>query len=149
LTPFGASQDFLIGEALLEVKTVTPGARTVPISSLEQLDAATPLWLAVVVLTSGNSTGPGGLTPSSLVSRIRETIEGAGTAPNEFTLRLAEAGYEDGATYADREYQVANVRYFLAGEGFPRLRRAFVPTDIAAATYEILLGALVPYEGTL
>jgi hypothetical protein len=145
LGPLGAPQDFLIGGSLLEVKTVQPGAQTIPISSLEQLDSgATPLVLGVVALAPVDAM-TGALTPASVVTRIRAILEEDESARTEFELRLADAGYVDGAEYVHHEYRVIETRYFRIGDGFPRLTRGIVPRGVERAAYEIGVQECAPY----
>jgi hypothetical protein len=147
LGPLDAPQDFLIGGSLLEVKTVHPGAQTIPISSVEQLDTgAAPLFLGVVVLAPAEETTMGAFTPASLVTRIRTTLEEDESARNEFELRLADVGYVDGAEYVHHEYRVIETRYFRVGGGFPRLTRDIVPRGVGQATYEINVQECAPHE---
>lgn len=147
LGPLDAPQDFLIGGSLLEVKTVQPGARTIPISSLEQLDSGTtPLFLGVVALAPVDAKTTGAFTTASLVTRIRASLEEEESARTEFELRLADAGYMDVAEYVHHEYRVIEVRYFRVGDGFPCLTRNIVPRGVWHATYEISVQACAPHE---
>jgi hypothetical protein len=68
--PLGSDQDFMYSELALEVKAVGPGAETILISSLEQLDCAVPLHMVLATLrpaTPGES-GAIGLTVMHRVS---------------------------------------------------------------------------------
>lgn len=146
--PHDAPQDFLIAGIALEVKTCTPTATCVRISSLEQLDARCPLRLATIHLTPSGQTQTAAFTPAALVASIRQQL-GENTPPRaEFELRLAEAGYRDLPVYAKKWYQCDGTRYYRVpchGD-FPRLTTTTVPAGITAAIYEIALSSCAPYE---
>jgi len=141
LGPQGSPQDFLVDGALLEVKAVKPGSQTIPISSLEQLDAGTaPLWLGLVIVAPSTSASDG-FTPAGLVARIHAALAPDERAGTEFALRLADAGYEEHASYATNEYRVHEVRCFRVTPDFPTLTRATVPAGVVDATYLVGIAA--------
>ena len=146
LGPQGAAQDFLVDGALLEVKALQPGAPTVSISSLDQLDAGTvPLWLGLVIIAP--STGASdGFTPAGLMARIRAALAPDERAGTEFALRLADAGYEEHASYATNEYRVHDVRCLRVASDFPTLTRATVPAGVVDVTYVISIAACTAHS---
>lgn len=144
--PQDAPQDFVIAGIAVEVKTCTPTATSIRISSLEQLDADCPLFLATVRLSPSSNTQGAAFTPEMLVAGIRQELGENTPARAEFDLRLAEAGYEDLPAYAGRWYQWDGTRYYRIESGFPRLTLATVPAGIVAAFYDIALSNCAPYE---
>lgn len=141
--PSGAPQDFVIAGIAIEVKTITPTATTVTISSLEQLDTSNPLLLTTVLLSPSNQQQPGAFTPPTLVQAIRDDI--GDTLSAEFDQRLAEAGYEDRPEYATAWYQTTGKRHYRVTPTFPRLTTTNVPPGITAATYDIALATCASF----
>jgi hypothetical protein len=144
--PDDAPQDFVLAGIAVEVKTCTPAATFVRISSLEQLDADCPLFLATVRLTTSSHTQSAAFTPAQLVASIRSELGENAPSRAEFDLRLAEAGYQDLPAYGDKWYQWDGTRYFRVIGDFPRLTAATVPTGIAATSYDVALNICAPYE---
>jgi hypothetical protein len=141
--PENAPQDFQVTGTALDVKTITPTATTITISSLEQLDASTPLFLATVLLTPSSKDQDGAFTPQGLVTSIRDAADEATRA--EFDFRLAEAGYQHLPEYSNAWYQTSGTRYYQVSPGFPRLTTTSVPLGITAAIYEITIASCAGY----
>jgi hypothetical protein len=147
LGPLAAPHDFLLGTALVEIKTVVPGRQDVTIASLQQLDAgAARLYLGVVGLAPDTSNTPDAFTAAGLIAGIRQTIAASQTASTEFELRLADTGYADGEEYGRAWYHIAGVRYFCVRDDFPRLVPAGVPDGIQDVTYTIDLRSCAMFE---
>jgi Putative PD-(D/E)XK family member, (DUF4420) len=144
LGPAGAPQDFVLPNVRVEVKTVFPSARTVQISSIDQLDNDGPLRLAVVTITTLIS-GADGFAPSDLVSEVREAVRSAGgeAVLAELDHRIATTRYRVGDPRYDRPmFRFEGLRYFAVEGRFPRVRRADLLPGVERAAYEIALGAL-------
>jgi hypothetical protein len=149
LGPLDAPQDFLVNGSLVEVKTVQPGAHTIPISSAGQLDASTPLFVGVVTLSAADESAVGAFTPALLLARIRARIDTSDVAINELALRLADVGYDERAAYAKQWYLVLNTAYYRVSEGFPRLTSNNLPSGVTNVTYELGIDAIKPYEASV
>lgn len=144
--PLDAPQDFLIDGTLVEVKTTQPGAQNVPISSVAQLDVDAVMYISVVTLAPATAQTPDAFSPAILGARIRSAIDTSEAAANEFTLRLAETGYDDRADYANQWYAVQRVMYYRVDETFPRLRAKDVPDGICNVVYDIALHAVAGHQ---
>jgi hypothetical protein len=141
--PLDAPQDFTLPFLRIESKAIRPGARTIRITSADQLDVdEVPLLLSVATLASDVS-GVQGFTPASVVQAIRTELNHLGTEENalEFESRLAAAGYVDLPEYDRIAFRVEAIRFFEVRDDFPRLRRGDLPYGVAEAAYEISLGA--------
>ena len=67
--PLDAPQDFVLGEVVVEIKTSSPGAQKVSITSLQQLDAGNaPLYLGVVWLAPADQNAADGFSAAQLCS---------------------------------------------------------------------------------
>jgi hypothetical protein len=145
--PLDAPQDFLLGEALVEIKTCVPGTNEVTITSLRQLDGGNAtLYLAVVWLAPANPTVTEAFSAAQIVDSLRATLEASPVASNEFELRLAEAGYAECEEYERAWYRVTDVRYFRVLDDFPRLNPSTAPAGVKEATYVIDLGLCGMHE---
>jgi len=149
LGPLDAPQDFLLDGTLIEVKTVTPGASTIPISSVAQLDASSPLFVGVVTLSPATESTTGAFTPALLLGRVRSAIEASEAATNEFALSLAETGYDENAAYARQWYAVLRTTYCRVDESFPRLTTKDIPTGVLNVVYEVSLDSIRDCEASV
>lgn len=131
--PLDAPQDFQLGNGLVEVKTILPGAHLISIASAGQLEnASNPLQLAVVVTDISK-----GVSVPEVVEDIRREIEDAPTAAAEFDLRLAEAGYANRDEYATQRFTAQEIRYYPVGLDFPRIITSLLPQGISRVTYDL------------
>lgn len=142
--PSDSPQDFLLAGIAIEVKTCTPTATTITISSLEQLSTTSPLILATVLLSPSSETQQMAFTPSQLVSTIRTQLDDA--LQNEYDLRLAEAGYQERPEYTTMWYECTGTRFYRVEGAFPRLTTSNVPTGIPSAIYDVALSDCAPYK---
>ncbi len=131
--PLGASQDFQLGEALVEIKTVLPGAHSVSISSADQLEnGSAPLQLAVVMIDISQ-----GISPVELVNQLRQELVSTPVALTEFDIRLAELGYTDRPEYEQLHFAVQGIRYYPVTEAFPRIMLSLLPAGVSRVTYDL------------
>lgn len=129
--PLGAAQDFQLGQGLIEIKTMLPGAHTVAISSADQLEnGTTPLQLVVFTIDTSQ-----GITVSALVRELRQELEAVAAASAEFDLRLAEMGYSDRPEHDQFHFTVQSIRYYPVTESFPRINVSQLPAGISRVTY--------------
>jgi hypothetical protein len=148
--PLDTPQDFIIGDAVAEIKTCSPGSNKVTITSLQQLDSdVSPLYLGVVFLGPADATHGDAFSVAQLVQDIRESLEANHTASNEFDLRLADSGYIDDEEYERSWHRVTQTIFYKVEAAFPRLLRSHIATGIVEATYTIDLGACGSYESSL
>jgi hypothetical protein len=131
--PLGASQDFQLGDALVEIKTVLPGTHSVSISSADQLENGTvPLQLAVVSIDISQ-----GISPVELVKQLRQELVSTLVALTEFDIRLAELGYTDRPEYEQVRFAVQSIHYYPVTEAFPRIMLSHLPAGVSRVTYDL------------
>jgi hypothetical protein len=147
--PFGAPQDFALPELWLEVKATFPTARSVRITSAEQLSAPGRLLLAVYTLAT-LLPNDSGITAGALVSEIESQARDAhlDDVADDFDRRLNAVGFERMADYAQLPFRLDAVHYYEVGDGFPRITPADLDPGIAEVAYDLELGALTPHETT-
>lgn len=144
----GSAQDFVFPDRALEVASVAPGADTVAIASVLQLDAPVPgpLTLRVCVLRDSALGDPGALTLPLLVSRTEQILDGVPGARAALCDRLLAAGYVEHEYYRSIAFVPLGTQDHAVRDGFPRLVRATLPAGIPDATYTILLSSIEAFQ---
>jgi len=146
--PLNGPQDFVLPGRRIEVKTITPSARSVHISSIDQLDTDETLVLAVVTLTT--VVGGAGLAPADLVSRIEANLLAASAAAlSVFRDRLDAVGYVRDPRFERPLFRLDSVDFFDVVGDFPRVRRAQVGAGVDRVVYDVELGACAPHRSAL
>lgn len=144
--PLGADQDFLYSDRAFEVKALGPGADSVSIASLEQLDCAVPLHLTLVTLRQASSGEPNAVGLNTMAARIEGTVAANPGALRTFKGRLLEAGYVEHEFYDTVLFEPMSLVSYRVDEGFPRISRDMVPSGIASATYSLDINAIDKYR---
>lgn len=140
--PLGAPQDFQLGNALVEIKTMLPGAHSISISSADQLEnGSASLQVAVFVIDPSEGT-----SLSSLVRELRQELTSTSAAATEFDIRLAELGYTDRPEYDQLHFAVQSVRYYPITDAFPRIIVSQLPAGVSNVTYNLDLLLCGPYR---
>lgn len=142
----GAAQDFVFPDQRVEVASTTPGAGTVGIASVLQLDAPVPLTLRVCELRESAVTDPGALTLPLLVTRTAQMLGEEPNALNALYDRLLAAGYVEHDHYRSVAFVPLATRHYAVSNGFPRLVRATLPDGIADASYTILFSSIEAFQ---
>ncbi|MHB8399342.1 MAG: PD-(D/E)XK motif protein [Candidatus Limnocylindrales bacterium] len=146
--PLGGPQDLVLPGRRVEVKAATPAARSVHISSVEQLDTAEPLTLAVVTLAT--LAGGDGIAPNELVERVHRRISEAGPSLGaQFRQRLDALGYLPDPLYSAPMFRLDGTDFYDVAGDFPRLRKASVPAGNEHVTYDLVLASCAPHRSTL
>jgi len=140
--PESADRDFVFPDCWHEIKTAGAGAKSVSVSSLEQLDAAPPGELVVFFV---DRTAPGdglGFSLNEKVQEIKAELQGAPAALELFATKLLDYGYMFQREYDVPHYRFHGMRRYRIDSSFPRLIKDNVPAQIAAATYALSLAAI-------
>lgn len=147
--PLGAAHDFRDSrDALFEIKAIHAEARSITISSVEQLDPVqpSPLTLVTVSLEEREPGSHDAVSAGSLISEFRDAlVEHAGML-DELERRLEAIWVNDLDPAHDRSFAVIGCRHYAISEGFPRLMRNHVPQGIQGVTYRIPLSSITSYE---
>lgn len=145
--PLEADQDFRLGDRLAEIKSCSPGANSVAISSADQLDVSgIPLFLVIVSLEAGRPGVSGAVSLNDLVGRIRAALENDNDAATMFEDRLGIAGYVVRPEYSERGYTVLNIRHYRVCDAFPRIVSSKLPPALTHVRYELSLSSCLPFE---
>jgi hypothetical protein len=145
--PYSAPQDFALPGMWIEVKATYPTARTIRITSADQLSAPGELLLAVFTFAT-LVPDQQGLSAGSLVAEFEARLERDGLSDVllEFGKRLSAVGFDRTAAYAAVGFREDALHFFGVGGMFPRLTPSDLPNGVAECTYDLEIGALPPFE---
>lgn len=147
--PLGADQDFMYSEMALEVKAVGPGAESISISSLEQLDCSVSILLAIVTLRPATPGEPGVIGLNALAARVEGMIAESPEALNTFKERLLEARYVEHEFYETVVFEVMSIAAYSVRDTFPKLIRDMVPSGILSASYLIEIDSIAGFRSDM
>lgn len=147
--PLGAAHDFRDpSNALFEIKAIHAEARSIKISSVEQLDPAepSPLTMVTVALEERQPEARDALSLTSLVAEFRDALVVHPGKVTELDRRLEALGVGRLDSVDDRHFAVVGFRQYRVEPGFPRLLREHIPAGVAGIGYQIRLSAISSYE---
>jgi Putative PD-(D/E)XK family member, (DUF4420) len=137
--PLDSIQDFVLGSGAIEVKTsIATSAFYATIGSLDQLDdyAKQPLFLAAVRIQIDSA----GVSLPKIIEQMQTLLGQGSPARDMFNIRVLHAGFLDSAAeHYTRCFTHVSTRIFRVSEGFPRLTRANVASQIIQVRYELNL----------
>lgn len=143
------AQDFILPAGVRhEVKAVRPGAKTIKISSAQQLDPNEgQITLAAVELRNATedetSQGTGVLNLNELVEGISKRLNSA--AESRFLTTLSERGYEIGKDYSRISLVATRLTTYAIENGFPSICSSAVPLQVVEVNYSLRLADLEPF----
>lgn len=140
--PTGADQDFYFSDEAIEVKAVSPGAESISISSLQQLDALVPIRISVYTMRPASPSEQGAIGLNTLVPRMEGHLAASPDALSILRGRLLEAGYVENSHYDSILFQTMSNEEFPVATAFPRLTVATVPGGVTSASYSLSLDIL-------
>lgn len=135
----GGDQDFQFSDEAIEVKAIGPGAETISISSLQQLDATVPVRVSVHTLRPASPGEDGSIGLNSFVPRLEGRLAASPEALAVFRGRLLEGGYVEDSHYDTMVFQPLSSEEFRVTARFPRLTAATVPVGVTSASYSLSL----------
>jgi len=147
--PLGADQDFMYSERAIEVKAIGPGAESISISSLEQLDCAVPMDLVLVTLRPATPGEPGAIGLNALAARIEGMIAENPEALNIFKERLLGACYVEHEFYETALFEPTSITAYSVRDTFPKLVRDMVSAGIVGASYSIGIDSIANFRSDM
>lgn len=147
--PLGADQDFMYSDRTIEVKAIGPGAESISISSLEQLDCAVPMDLILATLRPATPGEPGAIGLNALAARIEGMIAESPEALNIFKERLLEARYVEHEFYETILFEPTSIAAYSVTDTFPKLVRDMVPAGIVGASYSIEIDSIAEFRSDM
>lgn len=147
--PLGADQDFMYSDQAIEVKAIGPGAESISISSLEQLDCAVPMDLILATLRPATPGEPGAIGLNALAARIEGMIAKSPEALNIFKERLLEARYVEHEFYETVLFEPTSISAYSVRDTFPKLVRDMVTNGIVGASYSIGIDSIADFRSDM
>lgn len=147
--PLGSDQDFMYSELALEVKAVGPGAETILISSLEQLDCAVPLHMVLATLRPATPGESGAIGLNALATRIEGRIANSPEALNIFKERLLQSRYVEHDFYDTVLFECMSIVSYAVTDDFPKLVREMVPGGVVNANYSIEITSISDFRSDI
>lgn len=135
--PEGADQDFVDEKGWHEIKAPGIGAKTVSISSLEQLDANLPGELVLFLIDKTAPNEANSFTLSGKVGELRQMVQNNTQALGLVNQKLLQYGYMDIADYEKQWYRLGGTHRYKVDENFPRLIRSNVQSQVADVSYQL------------
>lgn len=147
LGPLGSPQDFYYASSgLHEVKAVGPTARTVKISSAEQLDAD-EMELIVLMTPQVPQTEGDATNLLLLVQEAVARLDGIGVGRGELDARLKRLGVDlTDDYYGETWFKVQSVSTYGVTSVFPAIRAQDLAFGVEAVRYDLVLSALEPFK---
>jgi hypothetical protein len=140
--PNGKSQDFIsiTGANAVEIKASSNDLSIVRIASLEQLDFAGDLILAVFPISSAKENS---VDPINLQT-LADSIEGIlpSNQIDSFRRKLAMLGVIFNEDVNVIRFTIGEPQYFDVRTGFPRIIKTTISSEIFNCSYDISLGSL-------
>ena len=147
--PLGADQDFMYADLAIEVKAVGPGADSISISSLEQLDCTVAMHLVLATLRPATPGEPGAIGLNALAARVEGMIAESPDALNTFKERLLEARYVEHEFYEPVLFEPMSISAYSISDTFPKLIRDMVPAGIVSASYSIEIDSIAEFRSDM
>lgn len=147
--PLGADQDFMYADLAIEVKAVGPGADSISISSLDQLDCTVAMHLVLATLRPATPGEPGAIGLNALAARVEGMIAESPDALNTFKERLLEARYVEHEFYETVLFEPMSIAAYSISDTFPKLIRDMVPTGIVSASYSIEIDSIAEFRSDM
>ncbi len=140
--PEGADQDFYYKEGWYEIKTTGISSSSVSISSVEQLDKDESGKLIVFRIDKCTPNHKGAFTLYKMVHSILDLMHDNIKVSDDFMLKLGSAGYIDMLDYDKQNFIFESKEVYSVIEGFPRIRRKDIPSEIEQAKYNISIPSI-------
>lgn len=147
--PLAADQDFMYSDRAIEVKAIGPGAESISISSLEQLDCAVPMDLILATLRPATPGEPSAIGLNALAARIEGMIAECPEALNIFKERLLEARYVEHEFYETVLFEPTSITAYSVRATFPKLVRDMVSSGIVGASYSIGIDSIADFRSEI
>lgn len=140
--PLEEARDFTIGLVGVEAKARAPLARTVRISSPEQLDSTDTarLFLHVTDIAEATEDSDSACTVTDVVRRTRDAIMDRDmSAVGDFEDRVLTVGFDWADDYSDCPWTIAGASLYEVLDGFPRVTPGVVPAGVSDVRYGLVL----------
>lgn len=139
--PLGGEQDFQNGEKAWEIKTIRENAKSVHISSENQLSSKLKMQLLIYTLNESGKADQNAISLNSIIGEIRNQLSENFEAFTQFEEKLLLVGYQTRIEYDSPMFSVSDLNIYEIKENFPHLSRHSIPTSITCVKYDLNLQA--------
>lgn len=144
--PENSHQDFVFGNAAVEIKSLSGGERsTVRISSEDQLESLQDSLFLRIYRLSSLPEAESARSLNGIVAEVQARLVEA-EAVEAFDRKLVAHGYAPLPIYDAPMFVVGSVNTYQVQDPFPRLVRSQLPTGITRIAYDIRLEAIAQFE---
>jgi len=144
--PEGADQDFMYNDGWYEIKSIGASAKTVTISSLEQLDCLDYGELVIMRIEKVAPDRSGGISLNDAIRQIEEKISEDDDALELFKTKLITYGYINVREYSEQKYQLQSMQCYCVDSSFPRFTKKSVPSQIVSIQYDLDIPSLEKWQ---
>ncbi|NUT60038.1 PD-(D/E)XK motif protein [Herbaspirillum sp. C9C3] len=144
--PEGGDQDFHFPEHAVEIKSISPFAEEITISSAAQLDCTLPLELHLYFLKECAQEEPGAISLAQQVVRIENIVHSSPEALRAFRQKLLSVGYVENPYYQTVTFVPVEARRFAVTDQFPKVVDDMLPIGVVHLSYGLSLASIAPYQ---
>lgn len=139
-----AHKDFEVQDTWYEVKSIHNAARTVKISSIQQLDSSQSGHLEVLTFDQSTPSYEDNITLNSIISNLRNSLDRKWQL--KFDEKMRKAGYIEDERYDEYNYIFVRLDEYKVSDDFPKLSKDSLPLGITKASYEIDISAIQRFK---
>ena len=139
--PLKTDQDFITENTWYEIKSTSPGATAIKISSIEQLETYNDGNLVVLFFDKTSIKDNNRLNLNQLVKEIKDEIDDEITEMR-FDEIMISSGYVYNDAYNNRNYHFVKANMYNVTKDFPCLRQKNLTSAIGKVTYELTLNRI-------
>lgn len=146
--PEDKKQDITLNSIAIEVKTSMSGdARTIKISSVDQLEKVTGALYLLHIIASPSDSGSG-LSLEDLYLQCLQRVTHDDIAETMFLQKASELYGKANATQLTDKYSIVSLTLFDVNDDFPCITREDISYSIAKLNYEIYISTIKEFEVT-
>lgn len=144
--PLGKKQDITLNSCAIEIKTSMSGdARTITISSIDQLEKVTPSLFLLHLVGSPSSDG-NGLSLKELYESCIERVQYDMEIETLFLNKVSQLYGKASNEQLNNSISIISETMFTIRDDFPSLTRRNLPIAVAKVNYEILISEVKNFE---
>jgi len=144
--PETSHQDFIFSNTAVEIKSLSGRERnTVRISSEDQLEGLNETLFLKIFRLIDMPDSDKAMSLNDIIKKLEHSMQDS-EAIEDFSEKLAKAGYVELRLYDKPKFLIAEEKCYLVGEKFPRLIRSQLPDGVLKIGYEIRLETIESFE---
>ncbi len=144
--PSKSDRDFCYSDLWYEIKTTNPGASSLKITSIEQLDTDSEGRLVWIQAEKTSSTEANAKSLPDIIMETKSLMEDFPETIDKFESKLLEAGYIEQKHYNNIYFAYKATNLYKVDEKFPKILRKDLNSGITAVSYEISISSINIFE---